>query len=72
MLRAWGDGSLVKSVSGCSCRGPSVNSQYPHGGSGLSNSSSGDLMASSDLRGHQARTWYTYMNADKRLLLHIK
>jgi hypothetical protein len=32
LVRAWGDGSAVKST-GCSSRGPEFKSQQPHGGS---------------------------------------
>jgi hypothetical protein len=32
LTMGWRDGSVVKSID-CSCRGPELNSQTPHGGS---------------------------------------
>jgi hypothetical protein len=61
--RGWRDNSMVKST-GCSSRGPGVNSQDPHGSSELSITSiTGDLTSSVGLHRYQAHTWYTDIQA---------
>jgi hypothetical protein len=63
--KGWKDGSVIKS-RGCSRRKPEFSLGHPHGGSQASITAvPGDPMLSSDLHGHQACTWCTYIHAGK-------
>lgn len=69
--RPWGDGSALRSIC-CSYRGPGFSSQGPNGSSQtFATLVPRGPIFSSDLCGHQARTWYAFIYAD-RTLTYIK